>query len=88
MRLSCYDIVMGIIKTDGSSIVPQYRYHPGFLSFERQGWGFNAGFEQVVNSNFVSGVKVMIAKNASESIVIAMVASGLGKIFQLNVGWI
>ena len=85
MGLACNDIIVIIIKSPNTGVIPEHRYYPLFFPLDLQGRVFNARFEKAIHDLPLSGIKVMISEKSSEGVVITVVAACLGYIFQFNI---
>ena len=88
MGLTGNDIVMIIIETADTGVVPQYRDNPVFLIFECKSRRLYTGIKEVVRDLGFSRGKVAVSEQSLEGVMVAVITSALGNIFQFYIGWI
>ncbi len=86
MGLGRNHVMVLLVKAGHAGIVPEDRDHPVFFPLDLQGRGLDKGFEKIIDQDFFSRIQIPVLKKALKSIVIAMIAPGLGDVFQLHVG--
>jgi hypothetical protein len=79
-------VKMIVIETAHSGIVPEHRHDPRLLLRQRHGGLFDAGLEQGVDCLFGALRHIPVPEHALKGVVVAVVAAGLGNIFQFDVG--
>jgi hypothetical protein len=79
-------IIMVLIEPGHPGVVPEDGNHPVLFLLDLKGRGLDAGLEEVVHGPPFPGGKIVIMKKAAEGVMVAMVAAGLGDVFQFHIG--
>ena len=76
------------IEAADPGVVPKDRNHPVLFPLQGQRGRLDITVEEVVDGFVPAGVQVTIVKQPLEGVVVAMIAAGLGDVFQLHIGGI
>ncbi len=75
-----------VVELPHPGVVPQHRHHPGLMPGDLPGGRLDADLEGVVQGEDGAAHRIPVMKPPPEGVVIAVVAAGLGQVFQFHVG--
>jgi len=81
-------VEMIFVETAQAGVVPEYRYHPGFLLLQNKRRLLDAFFEKAADCFGLAGRQIQVVEQAAKGIVIAVITAGLRDILQLQVSGI
>jgi len=78
-------IIVVPVKATHPGVVPQHRNHPVLLRLKPPGGFLYAGLKQIVNGPGLTRGKIPVMKPALKGVVVAVIASALGNVFEFHV---